>query len=166
MALVGVEVYAPVVTSGLPLGASVVGPGHPRDCEAKRRPPPGRRPSPYSLTSRNAAISQSSSELVEEAFFSDHRQPPPTKGGTDESRRATQRSLVCRVTRAGATSENCSSTHSGRTPVKLRAKRKPGLLGVPALSHLALEFSVSRLARLVCDDLTRCDLGWVRKQGG
>ena len=46
-------------------------------------------------------------------------------------------------------------------------KRKPGLSGASALSHLslALEPSVSRLARLVCDYLTGRHLGRIREQG-
>ena len=37
-----------------------------------------------------------------------------------------------------------------------------GFLTAPALTHLALEFSVSRLAPLVYDNLTGCDLWPVR----
>jgi hypothetical protein len=52
-----------------------------------------------------------------------------------------------------------------RTPVNKRKGKGRGCYA-PALSHLALELSVSRLRRhLVCHNLTGCDLGWVRHQG-
>src|SRR5215213_10322821 len=57
------------------------------------------------------------------------------------------------------------------TPSKKLVNKGKHIAGAPGspgpLTHLALELSlcVSRLPRLVCDNLTRCDLGRVRGQG-
>jgi hypothetical protein len=55
-----------------------------------------------------------------------------------------------------------------RTPLPdtsvIKGQQKAGTLRSPgSLTYGCL--SLSCLPRLVCENLTRCDLGWVRKQG-
>jgi hypothetical protein len=46
-----------------------------------------------------------------------------------------------------------------------KRKSRGAVRSPPALTHIWLSNSLSRLPRLVCHNLTRCDLGWVRHQG-
>jgi hypothetical protein len=64
-----------------PLTARSVGRSLTDAKRSQRAPDNGSTHQPERLTSREGAISQSSSEIIEEAFFSGHRLPPPIMAG-------------------------------------------------------------------------------------